>query len=110
MTVLKAFAVLDMAAGAYMAPFFLPTPGMAIRSFADACRDKESPFARHPEDFTLYEVGSFDQASGELARTTNHPLAKAADHVPAGLFDPDQRELGLPGSIEVPERNGGEGG
>lgn len=36
----------------------------AIRSLSDTMRDEESPFAKYAEDFSLFEVGSFDHATG----------------------------------------------
>lgn len=61
---LFAFAVFDAKAEAYMRPFFAEAIGMAVRSFADAVADESSPMGKHPEDYTLFKVGSFDQLSG----------------------------------------------
>jgi len=64
---LLVFSVYDAKAEAFMRPFFAPTRGLAIRSFRDGVNaGGEEPLAKHPEDYTLYEVGSFDEGSGEL--------------------------------------------
>jgi len=60
------FAVLDKAVNAFMPPFFCRAKGEAIRTFTDAVNDKQSPFFKHPTDFELYIVGSFDPANGTL--------------------------------------------
>lgn len=64
--ILKAFAVLDLKASAYVRPFFFSTAGQAIRAFIDTASDPQSMFGRHPEDFCLYEIGTFDDETAVL--------------------------------------------
>lgn len=64
---LKAFTVYDLKAEFYMKPFFCLATGEAVRSFADAINDPQSPFYKHPDDYTLYEIGTFDEQIGELS-------------------------------------------
>lgn len=61
---LKMFSVYDIKAEAYLPPFFLPTVGMAVRTFADCARSKDHQFGKNPEDYILYELGTFDDSSG----------------------------------------------
>lgn len=61
---LKMYAVRDKAVEAFMQPFFVRANGEAIRSFADAVNDSNSPFYKHPGDFELYALGDFDPSSG----------------------------------------------
>lgn len=63
---LRAYAVRDAKAEAYLRPFFADTRGVAVRSFSDAVNDGSSPFFAHPEDYSLWELGAFDQESGVL--------------------------------------------
>lgn len=60
------FSVYDKKAEAYMSPFTFNVQGQALRAFADSVNDGESMFCRHPDDFDLYELGKFDQESGEF--------------------------------------------
>lgn len=60
----KVFCIYDDKAKAYLAPFFLPEMGMAIRAFGDCVNDPKHAFGMHPEDYTLFCAGTFDQASG----------------------------------------------
>jgi len=62
----KVFCVRDVKAMAMLQPFFSVASGSAQRAFGDAVLDGKSPIAMHPEDYILYEVGSFDDNSGEL--------------------------------------------
>jgi hypothetical protein len=63
---LIAFAIYDVAAGAYMRPFFLPSDAMAIRTFKDICSDAEHPVGAHPDDYSLFRIGGFDEDKGKL--------------------------------------------
>lgn len=63
---LKVFAVRDMKALAFLQPFFSNSTGSALRAFGDAVADKNCPFSKHPEDYVLYEIGTYDDNSAEL--------------------------------------------
>ncbi len=62
----KVYAIFDTKVEAYLRPFFCKTPGEAIRTFTDAINDIQSPFHRHPADFVLFEIGTFDERSAQL--------------------------------------------
>lgn len=58
--ILKIFTVYDSKAGAFLFPFFFSSTGQALRAFADSVASSDHQFARHPEDFTLFELGTYD--------------------------------------------------
>lgn len=68
MAILSAVAVRDEALQAFNRPFFVNTLGMAIRSFEDECnRDApDNPMVKHPKDFSLWHVGSYDEDTGRM--------------------------------------------
>lgn len=75
---LTIFSIYDSKAEAYITPFFAINSATGIRDFETAARDKNTKFWSHPGDFTLFEMGSFDQDSGktELLKTPiNHGTA-----------------------------------
>ena len=76
------YAVFDVKAGAYLQPFFMQNNALAIRSFSGACKDTSTMFNAYPEDYTLFQLGSFDDC---VCRFTNNdapiPLGKALDYV-----------------------------
>lgn len=76
--VLKAFAVLDIKANAFLQPVFMPTVGMMTRAFADAVAREGHEFHKHPEDYRLAYIGTFDDSSGRM-----EPLA-APEFIGAG--------------------------
>ncbi len=59
-------SVKDRAADAFGRPMFVPSIGVAIRSFSDEVnrQDPENQLHNHPDDFDLYELGEFDDNSG----------------------------------------------
>lgn len=59
-------SVKDRAADAYARPMFVPSTGVAIRSFSDEINRKadDNQLYNHPDDFDLYEFGIFDDNSG----------------------------------------------
>lgn len=65
---LKIVSVRDRAADAFMRPFFVPSIGMAVRSFQDEInrQDADNAMFRHPEDYDLYDLGEFDEDTGKF--------------------------------------------
>lgn len=60
------FAIRDSALGTFMPPYFYGSDGAAIRAFGDAV-GREAPdnlFHAHPEHFSIYRLGSFDDETG----------------------------------------------
>lgn len=63
---LRAYSVRDQKAEAFLRPFFAPTRGMAIRSFTDAVNDPAQEMHKHAPDYFLFELGTFNEDSGEF--------------------------------------------
>ncbi len=64
---MKIFAIFDSKAEAYLNPFFNPTAGVALRSFAQAANDEQHDFNKFAGDYTLFELGSFDPQTGTIS-------------------------------------------
>jgi hypothetical protein len=60
------YGIRDVKAGVFSYPHFEVTHGQAIRGFGDAVRNTKSPFNAHPEDYSLYHLGEFDEVQGTL--------------------------------------------
>lgn len=60
--IVKMFSVYDSKAEAYSTPQFYQTKGIAVRAFIEAIKQEDTPFCKYPEDFTLFEVGEFDDS------------------------------------------------
>lgn len=89
----KIFAVYDSKAEAFNTPIFAQSTGVAIRSFAQAANDQTHDFARYGGDFSLFELGEFDLASGHITMLKTHiNLGLAITFVES---TPDPRQLSI---------------
>lgn len=64
--IMKAFAIFDSKSKSFLQPWFAMANGAALRAFGDAVNDRNTPMAKHPGDYQLYEIGEFDDGSGKL--------------------------------------------
>lgn len=69
---LKVFSVYDSAAKAYIPPFFVAEVGLAIREFQGCACDPNHHFCKFGSDFTLFEIGEFDDSNGVLTALPEH--------------------------------------
>lgn len=67
------YSILDKMAKAYTQPFPAPNDGVAIRMFQDTINAADSVIAKHPEQYTLYRVGHWNDTKGELTPEPNGP-------------------------------------
>ena len=78
---MKMYSVYDSKAQAYGLPFHQRTNGEALRSFADLSNDNQSTVSKHPEDYTLFFLGEFDETTGIVkSEATPSPLGKAIEY------------------------------
>ena len=90
---LKIFSVFDSKVGAYLNPVFLRPAPEAVRSFQDAVNREDSQFKSHAEDYTMFEIGSWDDQTASIdLLPTPHPIAKAIELL-ARNEDPSQMRL-----------------
>lgn len=71
------YAIFDKAIGAYMRPFFMQADGQAIRAFTDLAVQADHEIGQHPEDYSLYRLGSFDDSNAEIEVVDARCLARA---------------------------------
>lgn len=83
---LHIFAIYDLVAQTYGQPFFLNHAGQALRSFEDLANDPNSNISKHPADYRLFKLGTYNLETGKLT-PLDHPelLANAGDFKPAQL-------------------------
>ncbi len=78
------YTIFDQCSGLYSRPSCDVSDGSAIRQFQDlATSTEDHPVANHPEDYTLYRIGTFDDANGKINPETNSMLATALELVSA---------------------------
>ena len=92
---LKAYSIYDSAASAFNQPFFLHNDGMAIRSFQDNVNHEESHLNKHPDQFTLYHVGEFDDQEGTMTPLTPKSLGNGLQYKNPSEEDEINKKLDL---------------
>jgi hypothetical protein len=81
--ILKMYAVVDRVSGIFDGPHKAVNEGQFLRSFADNCKDPNSQIAKHPEDFYAVELGTFNDATGDIVATEGGAkrVANATDFI-----------------------------
>lgn len=80
MKILKVLSLFDNAVEAYGRPIFVRHPGEALRSLSDQVNASDNnDLAKHPQDFSLWLIGEFNEDNGELTPVTHERLARAQD-------------------------------
>jgi hypothetical protein len=62
-------SVKDRAADVFNRPFFVPHRNVAVRDFTDEVNRNaaDNQLNKHPDDFDLYLLGTFDDSAGTFA-------------------------------------------
>lgn len=76
---LSMFCVMDSAVGAFTPPVSLRSRGEAVRSFQDACNDPQRGFTAHPEHYSFWLVGTFDDSTGIVTSLEPERICGALD-------------------------------
>lgn len=77
----KMFSIYDAKAKAYLPPFILPEVGMATRAFGDAVNSTDHQFNKHPSDYFLHQIATFDDAVGRIVQLDRHELVCSGTQV-----------------------------
>lgn len=60
------YSIFDKKTGSYSTPFFQQNDATATRMFADEINGTDNLLAKHPEDFVLFNVGSWEDFGSVL--------------------------------------------
>lgn len=70
--------IYDKRAQTYGGPMVFPTLGVAERAFADNVNDPQSMINKHPEDYMMYLIGTFDTEKAIIIQADAHQLLSEA--------------------------------
>lgn len=80
----RMYTVYDSKAEFYSKPFYARSNGEALRQFQAAANDPQNNIGLYPEDYALFEMGEFDELSGEInLQDAYRSLGRAIDYVNA---------------------------
>ena len=77
------YTIFDTASGAAMRPFFSQGDGAAIREFSDLAVSADHPIGKHPEDYSLFRIGQFDDNKITLIQEDKECLITGLEAVAA---------------------------
>ena len=67
------YSVFDSAVELYLQPFFMRTDREAVRAVSTVLADANHQFARSPEEYVLFTLGVFEEATGRFVQTEHEP-------------------------------------
>ena len=73
------YCVLDKVSGVYDGPVPAHNDGVALRNFTSMATNDQSPVGQHPEHFSIWRVGEWNDATGEVIPETKECLGHAID-------------------------------
>jgi hypothetical protein len=75
------YSLYDSKSETWSAPFIHSARGDALRAFADAVnsKDQRTVIVAHPEDFTLFYVGDFNELDGTITGIDKVSVANGMD-------------------------------
>ena len=101
----KMFSVYDSKAQVYTPPFYFKAVGEAVRAFQDSVNTPGHQFNKWPGDFTLFQIGAYDDETGFVTQDQAHInlgvaleffTEPGAFDAPTGpVFDGLAREVGV---------------
>ena len=78
----KVYSIYDSKAERWTFPMQVEKHGDMIRSFEDIANDQNHPVGKHPTDFTLFEIGTYDDTEGVMKMNdTKYPFGLAIEYV-----------------------------
>lgn len=77
------FSVFDAKAEAFLPPFVLPKTEMAQRVFSDCVNSNDHQFSKHPDDYTLFHLGTWSDEDGLFTphRNTKQSLGNGVEYL-----------------------------
>lgn len=78
---MNVYSIFDVASGVYLRPFMMQSDGQATRAFKDIATDADHDIGKHPEDYSLFRVGIFDDNKGTLIPENPECLCTALEMV-----------------------------
>lgn len=75
------FSVHDQKAETFMPPFFVPAKGLAIRAFEDCVNSDSHHFGKHPADYTLFFLGTFNTDTAKFDLKAKQSVGNGVEFV-----------------------------
>lgn len=60
------YNIYDSKSKSWFTPVFVLREGQMLRSWMDVANDESSTIGKHPEDYCLFKIGTFDDDTGDI--------------------------------------------
>lgn len=79
--ILKIFSIRDSAVDSFGTPMFNTHTGGMVRAFTDEVNRaaEDNPYYKHPDDYELYEIGTFETDNAQLVLGEIQMVCRAKD-------------------------------
>ncbi len=77
----QVYAIFDTCSGIYEKPFFHTADDAVKREFQDVATSADHPINRHPEHYSVWRLGSFDNLTGKITDEKNECLWQAVEAI-----------------------------
>ncbi len=77
----QCYAIFDSCSGIYEKPFFSTADDLVRREFQDVATAADHIISKHPEHFSLWRLGVFNNINGKLDNETNECLWTALEAI-----------------------------
>jgi len=78
----QAYTIYDSKEEIYCQPFFLLNEAVAIRQLSDMVNDEKTKISKHPADYSLWHLGSYEDSSATIDPLKSKKcIAYANEHV-----------------------------
>lgn len=67
----KVFCLKDQKSSTYGPPFTMENSGFAIRMIQEGLQQGQAVWAKHPQDFSLFELGEYEPETGIIKTYDN---------------------------------------
>jgi len=91
------YAIFDTCSGIYEKPFFHNADDAVKREFQDVVNEKDHAINKHPEHYSLWRLGNFDNNTGKVIDEKNECLWTALEAIS------QSQNIELPDNFNEPE-------
>ncbi len=77
----QCYAIYDTCSGIYEKPFFSTADALVKREFEDIAVSADHPISKHPEHYSLWRLGNFDNLTGKINDEQNECLIQAVEAI-----------------------------
>jgi len=75
------YAIFDTCSGIYEKPFFHTADDAVRREFQDVATSADHPINKHPEHYSIWRLGNFDNTTGLIIDEANECLWQAVEAI-----------------------------